>query len=240
MTFTLKWANGTYTGDLEQVVTLVQSITKKKPWKLSTSRRNALVTWIKWDKSERLYSDDDPTIADDLAELLADHFGVPHDEVTVKPDGRNDSGLTASELRARRLHAHLSKADLAEMCGVNAYTVRNWEQGLRSAIPTRVMRIFQRIDSYKKEARASVQAEEALLLLAQKNDPTKDGPEQYAIYTPNDQAYTALWPNAAISADVWRDAVIETGCFRTATTNYEARLLGLKLMTIEPPRKGKQ
>lgn len=239
MTLTLKWANGTYTGDLEQVVTLVQSITKKKPWKLSTSRRNALVTWIKWDKSERLYSDDDPTIADDLAELLADHFGVPHDEVTVKPDGRNDSGLTASELRARRLHAHLSKADLAEMCGVNAYTVRNWEQGLRSAIPTRVMRIFQRIDSYKKEARASVQAEEALLLLAQKNDPTKDGPEQYAIYTPNDQAYTALWPNAAISADVWRDAVIETGCFRTATTNYEARLLGLKLMTIEPPRKGK-
>lgn len=240
MTLTLKWANGTYTGDLEQVVSLVQSITQKKPWRLSTSRKNALVTWIKWDKSECLYSDDDPTIADDLAELLADHLGVPRGNVTVKPDGRNDSRLTSSELRARRLHAHLSKADLAEMCGVNAYTVRNWEQGLRSAIPTRVMRIFQRIDSYKKEARASVQAEEALLLLAQKNDPTKDGPEQYAIYTPSDQAYTTLWPDAAISADMWRDVVIETGCFRTATTNYEARLLGLKLMTIEPPRKGKQ
>ena len=240
MTLTLKWANGTYTGDLEQVVSLVQSITQKKPWRLSTSRKNALVTWIKWDKSECLYSDDDPTIADDLADLLADHLGVPHDEVTIKPDPRDESQLTASELRARRLHAHLSKADLAEMCGVNKWTVRNWEQGVRTVIPTRVMRIFQRINSSKKEARASVQAEEALLALAQKNNPAKDGPEQYAVYAPGDQAYTTLWPNAAISADVWRDAVIETGCFRTATTNYEARLLGLKLMTIEPPRKGKQ
>lgn len=240
MTLTLKWANGTYTGDLEQVVSLVQSITQKKPWRLSTSRKNALVTWIKWDKSECLYSDDDPTIADDLADLLADHLGVPHDEVTIKPDPRDESQLTSSELRARRLQAHLSKADLAEMCGVNKWTVRNWEQGVRTVIPTRVMRIFQRINSSKKEARASVQAEEALLALAQKNNPAKDGPEQYAVYAPGDQAYTTLWPNAAISADVWRDAVIETGCFRTATTNYEARLLGLKLMTIEPPRKGKQ
>ena len=101
------------------------------------------------------------------------------------------------------------------------------------------MRIFQRIDSSKKEARASVQGEEALLVLAQKNDPAKDGPEQYAVYAPGDQAYTTLWPNAAISADVWRDAVIETGCFRTVASDYEARFMGLKLMTIEPPRKGK-
>lgn len=239
MTLTLKWANGTCTGDLEQVASLVHAITQKKPWTQTVPKNGGLVVWQKWDKSEILYSDDDPTIADDLADLLADHLGVPHDEVTIKPDPRDESQLTASELRARRLQAHLSKADLAEMCGVNKWTVRNWEQGVRTVIPTRVMRIFQRIDSSKKEARASVQAEEALLALAQKNDPAKDGPEQYVVYAPGDQAYTTLWPNAAISADVWRDAVIETGCFRTVASDYEARFMGLKLMTIEPPRKGK-
>ena len=239
MTLTLKWANGTCTGDLEQVASLVHAITQKKPWTQTVPKNSGLVVWQKWDKSELLYSDDDPTIADDLADLLADHLGVPHDEVTIKPDPRDESQLTASELRARRLQAHLSKADLAEMCGVNKWTVRNWEQGVRTVIPTRVMRIFQRIDSSKKEARASVQGEEALLVLAQKNDPAKDGPEQYAVYAPGDQAYTTLWPNAAISADVWRDAVIETGCFRTVASDYEARFMGLKLMTIEPPRKGK-
>lgn len=239
MTLTLKWANGTCTGDLEQVASLVHAITQKKPWTQTVPKNGGLVVWQKWDKSELLYSDDDPTIADDLADLLADHLGVPHDEVTIKPDPRDESQLTASELRARRLQAHLSKADLAEMCSVNKWTVRNWEQGVRTVIPTRVMRIFQRIDSSKKEARASVQAEEALLVLAQKNNPAKDGPEQYAVYAPGDQAYTTLWPNAAISADVWRDAVIETGCFRTVTSDYEARFMGLKLMTIEPPRKAK-
>lgn len=239
MTLTLKWANGTCTGDLEQVVSLIQAITQKKPWTQTVPKNGGLVAWQKWDKSERLYSDEDPTIADDLAELLADHLGVPHDEVTIKPDPRDESQLTASELRARRLSAHLSKTDLAELCGVNKWTVRNWEQGVRTVIPTQVVRIFQRIESYKKEARASVQAEEALLLLAQKNNPAKDGPEQYAVYAPGDQAYTTLWPNAAISADVWRDAVIETGCFRTVASDYEARFMGLKLMTIEPPRKAK-
>lgn len=239
MTLTLKWANGTCTGDLEQVASLVHAITQKKPWTQTVPKNGGLVVWQKWDKSEILYSDDDPTIADDLADLLADHLGVPHDEVTIKPDPRDESQLTASELRARRLQAHLSKADLAEMCGVNKWTVRNWEQGVRTVIPTRVMRIFQRIDSSKKEARASVQAEEALLALAQKNNPAKDGPEQYAVYAPGDQAYTTLWPNAAISADVWRDAVIETGCFRTVASDYEVRFMGLKLMTIEPPRTQK-
>lgn len=239
MTLTLKWANGTCTGDLEQVVSFVHAITQKKPWRLSMGKKEALPTWVKWDKSERLYSDEDPTIADDLAELLADHLGVPHDEVTIKPDPRDESQLTASELRARRLSAHLSKTDLAELCGVNKWTVRNWEQGVRTVIPTQVVRIFQRIESCKKEARASVQAEEALLLLAQKNNPAKDGPEQYVVYAPGDQAYTTLWPDAAISADVWRDAVIETGCFRSVASDYEARLMGLDLITIEPPRKGK-
>lgn len=239
MTLTLKWANGTCTGDLEQVASLVHAITQKKPWTQTVPKNGGLVMWQKWDKSELLYSDYDPTIADDLADLLADHLGVPHDEVTIKPDPRDESQLTASELRARRLQAHLSKADLAEMCGVNEYTVRNWEQGVRTVIPTRVMRIFQRIGSSKKEARASVQGEEALLVLAQKNDPAKDGPEQYAVYAPGDQVYTTLWPNAAISADVWRDAVIETGCFRTVASDYEARFMGLKLMTIEPPRTQK-
>ena len=240
MTLTLKWANGTCTGDLEQVASLVHAITQKKPWTQTVPKNGGLVVWQKWDKSEILYSDDDPTIADDLADLLADHLGVPHDEVTIKPDPRDESQLTASELRARRLQAHLSKADLAEMCGVNKWTVRNWEQGVRTVIPTRVMRIFQRINSSKKEARASVQAEEALLALAQKNNPAKDGPEQYAVYAPGDQAYTTLWPNAAISADVWRDAVIETGCLRTVASDYEARFMGLKLMTIEPPRTQKE
>ena len=239
MTLTIKWANGTCTGDLTQVASLVTAITQKKPWTQTTRKPGGLTVWQKWDESEQLMSVGDPTIADDLADLLADHLGVPQDEVTIKPDPRDSSQLTASELRARRLRAHLSKADLAEMCGVNAYTVRNWEQGLCSVIPTRVMRIFQRIDSYTKEARASVQAEKALLLLAQKYDPEKAGPEQYAVYAPNDQAYTKLWPDVAISADVWRDAVIETGSFRAVTTNYEARLLGLKLMTIEPPRTQK-
>lgn len=239
MTLILKWANGTCTGDLAQVASLVHAITQKKPWTQTVPKNGGLVAWQKWDKSELLYSDDDPTIADDLADLLAGHLGVPYDEVTIKPDPRDESQLTASELRARRLQAHLSKADLAEMCGVNKWTVRNWEQGVRTVIPTRVMRIFQRIDSSKEEARASVQGEEALLVLAQKNDPAKDGPEQYAVYAPGDQAYTTLWPNAAISADVWRDAVIETGCFRTVASDYEARFMGLKLMTIEPPRKGK-
>jgi DNA-binding transcriptional regulator YiaG len=240
MTLTLKWANGTCTGDLEQVASLVHAITQKKPWTQTVPKNGGLVVWQKWDKSEILYSDDDPTIADDLADLLADHLGVPHDEVTIKPDPRDESQLTASELRARRLQAHLSKADLAEMCGVNKWTVRNWEQGVRTVIPTRVMRIFQRINSSKKEARASVQAEEALLALAQKNNPAKDGPEQYAVYAPGDQVYTTLWPNAAISADVWRDAVIETGCFRAVASDYEARFMGLKLMTIEPPRTQKE
>lgn len=239
MTLTLKWANGTCTGDLTQVASLVTAIAQKKPWTQTTRKPDGLTVWQKWDESEQLTSVGDPTIADDLAELLADHLGVPHDEVTIKPDPRDESQLTASELRARRLQAHLSKADLAEMCGVNKWTVRNWEQGVRTVIPTRVMRIFQRIDSSKKEARASVQAEEALLALAQKNNPAKDGPEQYAVYAPGDQAYTTLWPNAAISADVWRDAVIETGCFRTVASDYEARFMGLKLMTIEPPRTQK-
>lgn len=241
MTLTLKWANGTCTGDLEQVASFVHAITQKEPWTQTVPKNGGLVAWQKWDKSELLYSDDDPTIADDLADLLADHLGVSHDEVTIKPDPRDETQLTASELRARRLSVHLSKFDLAKLCDVNAFTVRNWEQGVRTVIPTRVVRIFQRIDSYKAEARASVQAQEALLLLAQKNDPTKDGPEQYAIYTPNDGAYATLWPDAAISADVWRDAVIETGSFRTVASDYETRFMGLKLITIEPPRrKGQQ
>lgn len=239
MTLTLKWANGTCTGDLTQVASLVHAITQKKPWTQTTRKPGGLTVWQKWDESEQLTSVGDPTIADDLADLLADHLGVPHDEVTIKPDPRDESQLTASELRARRLSAHLSKTDLAELCGVNKWTVRNWEQGVRTVIPTQVVRIFQRIESCKKEARASVQAEEALLLLAQKNNPAKDGPKQYAVYAPGDQTYTTLWPNAAISADVWRDAVIETGCFRTVASDYEARFMGLKLMTIEPPRKGK-
>ena len=238
MTLTLKWANGTCTGDLEQVVSLVHAITQKKPWRLSMGKKEALPTWVKWDKSERLYSDEDPTIADDLAELLADHLGVPHDEVTIKPDPRDSSQLTASELRARRLRAHLSKADLAEMCGVNAYTVRNWEQGVRTVIPTRLLRVFQRLDSYREEAHATVHAE-AVRLAGNEDALTQTDFTGYAVYAPNDHAYATLWPDAAINADMWRDVIIECGRFRTVASDYEARLMGLKLMTIEPPRKGK-
>lgn len=238
MTLTLKWANGTCTGDLEQVASLVHAITQKKPWRLSMGKTNALVTWIKWDKSELLYSDDDPTIADDLAELLADHLGVPQDEVTIKPDPRDSSQLTASELRARRLRAHLSKADLAEMCGVNAYTVRNWEQGVRTVIPTRLLRVFQRLDSYREEAHATVHAE-AVRLAGNEDALTQTDFTGYAVYAPNDHAYATLWPDAAISADMWRDVIIECGRFRSVASDYEARLMGLALITIEPPRKAK-
>lgn len=238
MTLTLKWANGTCTGDLEQVASLVHAITQKKPWRLSMGKKNALVTWIKWDKSELLYSDDDPTIADDLADLLADHLGVPQDEVTIKPDPRDSSQLTASELRARRLRAHLSKKDLAAMLGVNEYTVRNWEQGVRTVIPTRLLRVFQRLDSYREEAHATVHAE-AVRLAGNEDALRRTDFTGYAVYAPNDHAYAALWPDAAISADMWRDVIIECGRFRSVASDYEARLMGLDLITIEPPRKGK-
>ena len=238
MTLTLKWANGTCTGDLEQVASLVHAITQKKPWRLSMGKKNALVTWIKWDKSELLYSDDDPTIADDLADLLADHLGVPQDEVTIKPDPRDSSQLTASELRARRLRAHLSKKDLAAMLGVNEYTVRNWEQGVRTVIPTRLLRVFQRLDSYRAEAHATVHAE-AVRLAGNEDALRRTDFTGYAVYAPNDHAYATLWPDAAISADMWRDVIIECGRFRSVASDYEARLMGLDLITIEPPRKGK-
>ena len=238
MTLTLKWANGTHTGDLAQITSLVQAITQKKPWRLSMGRNSGLVTWVKWDESERLYSDEDPTIADDLAELLADHLGVPNGEVTIKPDPRDSSQLTASELRARRLRAHLSKADLAEMCGVNAYTVRNWEQGVRTVIPTRILRIFQRLDSYREEARAAVHAE-AVRLAGSEDALTQTDLTGYAVYAPNDYTYVMLWPDAAISADVWRDVVIEEGHVRTVASDYEARAMGLSRITINPPRKAK-
>ena len=238
MTLTLKWANGTCTGDLEQVASLVHAITQKKPWRLSMGKKNALVTWIKWDKSELLYSDDDPTIADDLADLLADHLGVPQDEVTIKPDPRDSSQLTASELRARRLRAHLSKKDLAAMLGVNEYTVRNWEQGVRTVIPTRLLRVFQRLDSYRAEAHATVHAE-AVRLAGNEDALRRTDFTGYAVYAPNDHAYATLWPDAAISADMWRDVIIKCGRFRSVASDYEARLMGLDLITIEPPRKGK-
>lgn len=238
MPLTLKWANGTCTGDLTQVASLVTAITQKKPWTQTTRKPGGLIVWQKWDESEQLMSVGDPTIADDLADLLADHLGLPQDEVTIKPDPRDSSQLTASELRARRLRAHLSKADLAEMCGVNAYTVRNWEQGVRTVIPTRLLRVFQRLDSYREEAHATVHAE-AVRLAGNEDELTQTDFTGYAVYAPNDHAYATLWPDAAINADMWRDVVIECGRFRTVASDYEARLMGLKLMTIEPPRKGK-
>lgn len=238
MPLTLKWANGTCTGDLTQVARLVTAITQKKPWTQTTRKPGGLIVWQKWDESEQLMSVGDPTIADDLADLLADHLGLPQDEVTIKPDPRDSSQLTASELRARRLRAHLSKADLAEMCGVNAYTVRNWEQGVRTVIPTRLLRVFQRLDSYREEAHATVRTE-AVRLAGNEDELTQTDFTGYAVYAPNDHAYATLWPDAAINADMWRDVVIECGRFRTVASDYEARLMGLKLMTIEPPRKGK-
>lgn len=77
MTLTLKWANGTCTGDLEQVASLVHAITQKKPWTQTTRKPGGLIVWQKWDESEQLTSVGDPTIADDLADLLADHLGAP-------------------------------------------------------------------------------------------------------------------------------------------------------------------
>jgi transcriptional regulator with XRE-family HTH domain len=238
MTLTLKWANGTCTGDLTQVASLVTAITQKKPWTQTTRKRDGLAVWQKWDESEQLTSVGDPTIADDLAELLADHLGVPQDEVTIKPDPRDSSQLTASELRARRLRAHLSKKDLAAMCGVNEYTVRNWEQGVRTVIPTRLLRIFQCLDSYREEAHAAVHAE-AVRRAGNKDALAQADFTGYAVYAPNDHAYATLWPDAAISADMWRDVIIECGRFRSVASDYEARLMGLDLITIEPPRKGK-
>lgn len=238
MTLILEWANGTYTGDLTQVASFVTTLTNKKPWTQTTRKHGGLTVWQKWDKSERLTSAADPTIADDLAEVLADHLGVPQDEVTIKPDPRDSSQLTASELRARRLRAHLSKKDLAAMCGVNEYTVRNWEQGVRTVIPTRLLRIFQRLDSYREEAHAAVHAE-AVRRAGNGDALTQADFTGYAVYAPNDHAYATLWPDAAISADMWRDVIIECGRFRSVASDYEARLMGLDLITIEPPRKGK-
>lgn len=239
MTLTLKWANGTYTGDLTQVASFVTNLTNKKPWTQTTRKCGGLTVWQKWDESEQLTSAGDPTIADDLADLLADHLGVPQDEVTIKPDPRDKSQLTASELRARRLRAHLSKADLAEMCGVNAYTVRNWEQGMRTVIPTRILRIFQRLDSYREEARAAVHAD-AVRLAGSEDALAQTDLTGYTVYAPNDYTYAMLWPDAAISADVWRDVVIKDGHFRTVASDYEARAMGLTRITINPPRKAKQ
>lgn len=239
MALTLKWANGTCTGDLTQVASLVHAITQKKPWTQTTRKLGGLIVWQKWDESEQLMSVGDPTIADDLADLLSDHLGVPQDEVTIKPDPRDSSQLTASELRSLRLHAHLSKKDLASMCGVNEYTVRNWEQGVRTIIPTRIVRIFQRLNSYREEARAAVHAD-AVRLAGSEDALAQTDLTGYAVYAPNDYTYATLWPNAAISADVWRDVVIKDGHFRTVASDYEARAMGLTRITINPPRKAKQ
>lgn len=239
MTLTLKWANGTCTGDLAQVASLVHAITQKKPWTQTTRKSGGLIVWQKWDESEQLTSVGDPTIADDLADLLADHLGVPQDEVIIKPDPRDSSQLTASELRARRLRAHLSKKDLAAMLGVNEYTVRNWEQGVRTVIPTRLLRVFQRLDSYREEAHATVHAE-AVRLAGNEDALRRTDFTGYAVYAPNDHAYAALWPDAAISADMWRDVIIKDGHFRTVASDYEARAMGLTRITINPPRKAKQ
>lgn len=238
MTLALTWANGTFTGDLTQVASFVTNLTNMKPWIQTTRKRGGLIVWQKWDKSERLTSVGDPSIADDFAEVLADYLGVPQDEVTIKPNPRDESQLTASELRYRRLRAHLSKADLAEMCGVNAYTVRNWEQGVRTVIPTRVVRIFQRLDSYREEALAAVHAD-AVRLAGSEDALAQTDLTRYAVYAPNDYTYVMLWPDAAISADVWRDVVIEDGLFRTVASDYEARAMGLSRITIDPPRKAK-
>ena len=239
MTLTLKWANGTCTGDLTQVASLVHAITQKKPWTQTTRKPGGLTVWQKWDESEQLTSVGDPTIADDLADLLADHLGVPQDEVTIKPDPRDSSQLTASELRSLRLHAHLSKKALAAMCGVNEYTVRNWEQGVRTIIPTRIVRIFQRFNSYREEARAAVHAD-AVRLAGSEDALAQTDLTGCAVYAPNDYTYAMLWPDAAISADVWRDVVIKDGHFRTVASDYEARAMGLTRITINPPRKAKQ
>ena len=233
MTLTLKWANSTRTGDLTQVASLVHAITQKKPWTQTTRKPGGLIVWQKWDESEQLTSVGDPTIAHDPADL-----GAPQDEVTIKPDPRDSSQLTASELRARRLRAHLSKKDLAAMLGVNEYTVRNWEQGMRTVIPTRLLRVFQRLDSYREEAHATVHAE-AVRLAGNEDALTQTDFTGYAVYAPNDHAYATLWPDAAISADMWRDVIIEYGRFRSVASDYEARLMGLDRITIEPPRKGK-
>lgn len=239
MTLILEWANGTFRGDLAQVASFVTTLTSKKPWVQTTRKHGGLTVWQKWDKSERLTSASNPTIADDLAEVLADHLGVPQDEVTIKPDPRDSSQLTASELRSLRLHAHLSKKDLASMCGVNEYTVRNWEQGVRTIIPTRIVRIFQRLNSYREEARAAVHAD-AVRLAGSEDALAQTDLTGYAVYAPNDYTYATLWPNAAISADVWRDVVIKDGHFRTVASDYEARAMGLTRITINPPRKAKQ
>lgn len=238
MALTLKWANGTFRADLAQVASFVTNLTNKKPWNPTPCKRGGLTVWQKWDKSERLTSAGDPTIADDLAEVFADYLGVPQDEVTIKPDPRDESQLTASELRARRLRVHLSKKDLASLCGVNEYTVRNWEQGVRTVIPTRILRIFQRLDSYREEARAAVHAD-AVRLAGSEDALTQTDLTGYAVYAPNDYTYVMLWSDAAISADVWRDVVIEEGHFRTVASDYEARAMGLSRITINPPRKAK-
>ena len=238
MTFALTWTNGTFTGDLTQVASFVTNLTNKKPWIQTTRKRGGLTVWQKWDKSERLTSAGDPSIADDFAEVLADYLGVPQDEVVIKPNPRDESQLTASELRSRRLRAHLSKKDLAAMLGVNEYTVRNWEQGVRTVIPTRVLRIFQRFDSYREEALAAVHAE-AVRLAGSEEALTQADLTEYAVYAPTDYTYEMLWPDAAINADTWRDTITEYGHFRAVASDYEARAMGLSRITINPPRKAK-
>ena len=56
MTLTLKWANGTCTGDLTQVASLVTAIAQKKPWTQTTRKPDGLTVWQKWDESEQLTS----------------------------------------------------------------------------------------------------------------------------------------------------------------------------------------
>jgi hypothetical protein len=109
---------------------------------------------------------------------------------------------------------------------------------VRTVIPTRLLRIFQRLDSYREEAHATVHAE-AVRRAGNEDALTQTDFTGYAIYAPNDHAYATLWPDAAISADMWRDVIIECGRFRSVASDYEARLMGLGLITIEPPRKGK-
>ena len=68
--------------------------------------------------------------------------------------------LTGAELQTLREALHLSRDDLADLAGVQARTVKHWENG-RSGVPGDVAALLQALDAQVTQA-----AREALALLA--------------------------------------------------------------------------
>ena len=65
----------------------------------------------------------------------------------------NDNNMTGAELQTMREACHLSRDDLAGLVGVQARTVKHWENG-RSGVPADVAEMVARLDAMATRAAA--------------------------------------------------------------------------------------